>query len=266
MPPFLKIQTWNQNLHPRGYISSMVVFISPSRTLVVLKDFTTADQQSSTPAKKLLSPDNNYWNISMKMMHIWLVMSASICLELCLAAPLVANNTAAAAATATTPYRVCPCKKRPHQYLINLFTANNSNASCFNIEVLPIPARRVLGQNTTSQRTAEDFFSTLSVHTHCLHGLRQSSECFDFPQCTWAQEMQHTGHGAFPQFEMHAACMGCSRRDERCLADHNRCYYNENTITYRPLVREQRCDQDGYEVWRVAEQRSFTAACSCLRA
>lgn len=203
----------------------------------------------------------------MKIAHIWLVMAASVGLELCLAAPL-ANNRAA---TGTTPHHVCPCKKRSAQFLIERFNDINSNANCFNIEMLPIPARRGVlgpaGQNTTLQPTVEAFFSTLSVDTNCLSGLRQSTECFagSFGQCSWAQQMEHTGDAVFPQFEMHAACNGCNETDRECQVTHNRCYYRNNTIMYWPLERGQRCDQDGYEIWRVAGQRSFNAACSCVR-
>lgn len=203
----------------------------------------------------------------MKITHAYLVLAGLLGLDHCLAAPLVN----------TTVNHPCPCRKRPPQVLIDHFNTVNSNANCFNIETLSTSALMLSPEQntTTSGPTAEALFSILSGDTRCLLGLQQSTQCF-IPanqedtmsqQCIWAQKIQRTGHGRFPEFEVHAACSGCSEGDSSCLDAYDQCFYRENMLSYFPLVRGQRCDQEGYEMWTAANlSRSFNAACSCIRA
>lgn len=189
----------------------------------------------------------------------YLLLAAFLGLELCLAVPLgksAANHT-------------CSCKKKSQQFLVGLFNSANNNSNCFNLQTLST-AHPAHGNGTSTVHTP---FSILSGCTHCLRQLRKNGECLDnndFPQCTSTQEIQNTGHGMFPQFELHIACRGCREDDHLCLETQNgtSCYYRENTLWYRPLVRQQRCSQDGYEVWTptdVQHYREINAACSCVR-
>lgn len=207
---------------------------------------------------------------TMKITHVYLVVVGLLGLDLCLAVP-VAN---------TTVHHLCPCRKRSHQFLIDLFNTINSNANCFSVEVLPTTtAAEMLGpeQNTTSEPTSQTLFSILSGDSSCLLGLQQNAVCFErrpgqptqqSQQCISVQEIQRTGHGLFPQFEVRIACRGCREGDSSCLAvTGKQCFYRKNALSYLPLVRGHRCDQEGYEIWTAAEHsRQFNAACSCIRA
>lgn len=223
------------------------------------------EKRAESTQQKLYSRSENYTLIKMKI-AVYLLVAAFLSLQLCLAVPL--GNSAA--------NRTCSCKKRSQEFLASLFNSANSNINCFNLQMLSTthPAN---GNGKNVSATVQTSFSILSGHTNCLPQLQLNGECFNFarinqtadiPLCISAQEIRNAGHGMFPQFELHIACSGCREDDRQCLETHNGCYYRENTLSYRPLVRQQRCDQDGYEVWTPAGtqlRRQFNTACSCIR-
>lgn len=197
-----------------------------------------------------------------------LLWAAFLGLEACHAVPLE-NSTA---------NHTCLCKKRSQQFLLGLFNSANNNSNCFDIQTLSAvyPAH---GNSPEQNRisTAETPFSILSGRTGCLTQLQQSNECFNsmvrdgLPLCISTQQLRNTDHGVFPQFELHIACRGCRADNPQCLDSHDQCYYRENTLSYRPLVKQQRCDEDGYEVWMpvaadTQHRRELNVACSCVRA
>ena len=164
------------------------------------------------------------------------------------------------------------CKPRPLQELKQLFLNSSLNSefgtqnhdSCLGLEKLPGVKDNIYYVTTSSSCSIS---RSIQIDSEHCYGNGNHSHCSMNTELQPIINATDELENYFPQYVLQIMCSGCSRDDDNCLMEHNRCYVSEKKSTpFYPLKRDTRnCDENGYEKWIFDQDqpKEPVVACSC---